>query len=802
MAGATLRGVGLPGSLLRACAFGIALVAALEVHAAPANFGSRLDNIEVRLAEQEDTLGELSENYSNRSGLIGVSDARQRYEDAVYAYLMGDYDRAASEFFVLVESKALGESALHDEAEWYLASVLFDQGNLGLAEEWYNVILMSGSGHAFRDHAVRQMFDLYSRQIVQAEALKIAYGGDPATEAAYAQATQRFQELYDRYVGSGLIAVTDLVRYTLAKAYYMQGRVGQAKSIFSAFEESSPVFAKSRYFLGVILLAQGEGAAAADEFLRASKADVVSPEVRQVVDLANLAYARVMLEVGDYKEAVEYYNRIGRDSEYFADQLHELVWTFIKQEEYEQALRSVEIFLLGFSDHKYRPRVEVLGGHLHIKQLQYADAIKAYDEVIKQYTPVRDLALSVRDDAEKPAAFFERLVDSPSGAGLEAEGLPDYAGEMLIEDSAVRKAIDLKRELDSETDQLALCRQIIADLEAALVDESGTLGAFQETRRSLLALRTESLTLADSLVTLESDFIASDSDDDVGMEILRQERSVVAGRVAEIRADTADKADRYDVYLDQVRAVQSVAFKVDQVAQDLLQQIDANRNYLNSGQPSLSTEEVESVQQRLQVLEADVTQIVAEVAPLWGESLRQQFALLVPVADEEKTADEAVASDLSNLRSKLKQRRGEVSRSDARTFFSQIDAVWSRTDAIYQQANATLERLDAVERDEIARIRLQLAKYATEVTRLEQEVALSRNDALDVGTGVTRAAFGSLADFFLNAVERADIGIVDVYWSQKMETAERMDSLKEERADLEFELSERFRQLRERMGEE
>jgi len=781
---------------------GIVLFGAVETQAAPAtNFGNRLDSVEVRLTEQEDTLDELSENYSNRSGLIGVADARQRYEDAVYAYLMGDYDRAASEFFVLVESKALDDSALHDEAEWYLASVLFDQGNLGLAEEWYSAILAGGEDHAFRDYAVRQMFELYSNQIVQAEALKIAHGGDVAAEAAYAEALARFQGLYDRYVGSGLLVVTDLVRYTLAKAYYMQGRVGQAKSIFSGFEAESPVFAKSRYFLGVILLAQGEGTAAADEFLKAAQADVVSPEVRQIVDLAHLAYARVMMEVGDYRVAVEYYNRIGRDSEYFADQLHELVWTFIKQEEYEQALRSVEIFLLGFSDHRYRPRVEVLGGHLHIKQLEYDAAIESYEGVIERYSPVRDLALSVRDDADKPAVFFDRLVASSSGAGLEAEGLPNYAGDMLIEDSAVRKAIDLKRELDTEKDQLAICRQIIADLESALVDESGTLGAFQDTRRSLLALRTESLTLADSLVTLESDFIASATDADVEMEILRQERSVLAGRVAEIRAGTADKADRYDVYLDQVRAVQSVAFKVDQVAKDLLEQIDANREYLASGQPSLSPEEIESVRERLERLESDVSMIVSEVAPLWGESLRQQFTLLVPVADEELAGDEAVASDLSNLRAKLKKRRSGVDRSDARTFFSQIDAVWRRTDAVYEQANSTLERLDVVEREEIARIRLQLAKYATEVTRLDQEVALSRNDALDVGTGVTRAAFGDLADFFLQAVERADIGIVDVYWSQKMETSERMDSLKEERADLENELSDRFLLLRDRMGE-
>ena len=128
MARAPLRSDGPPGPVLRAFVLGSALFGAVQAHAAP-NFGTRLDSIEVRLTDQEDTLGELSENYANRSGLIGVADARQRYEDAVYAFLMGDYDRAASEFFVLVESKALGDSALHDEAEWYLATGI-PAGNL------------------------------------------------------------------------------------------------------------------------------------------------------------------------------------------------------------------------------------------------------------------------------------------------------------------------------------------------------------------------------------------------------------------------------------------------------------------------------------------------------------------------------------------------------------------------------------------------------------------------------------------------------------------------------------------------
>jgi uncharacterized protein (UPF0335 family) len=372
---------------------------------------------------------------------------------------------------------------------------------------------------------------------------------------------------------------------------------------------------------------------------------------------------------------------------------------------------------------------------------------------------------------------------------------------MLVENSAVRKAIDLKRELDSETAQLAECQEIIAELEAALVDESGSLGTFQQTRRALLALRSEALTLADSLVKLESDYITDGASIDIATETLRQERAVLADRVAEVRSDSASKIDRYDVYLDQVRAVQSVAFKVDQTAKELIGQIAATREYLASGQPSLSEEELATVRSRLEALEAETAAISAEVSPLWGDVLRQQFTLLIPVGEASKEIDEALATDLSNLRAKLRHRRSDVLRTDGRAFFARLDGVWDRAEGVYQSANATLTQLEAVEREEIARIRVQLGKTVTEVERLEQEVSASRGDALDVGIGVTRVAFGDLADFFSSAIERADIGIVDVYWARKMETAERMDSLKEERAGLEDELTDRFGRLYDRMGD-
>ena len=81
-------------------------------------------------------------NLSTRaiSGLIGVSEARQRYEDAVYLYLIGDFDTAATSFYILVQSRALGNVDLTRDSEWYLAECLFEMENYRTADEAYKDI--------------------------------------------------------------------------------------------------------------------------------------------------------------------------------------------------------------------------------------------------------------------------------------------------------------------------------------------------------------------------------------------------------------------------------------------------------------------------------------------------------------------------------------------------------------------------------------------------------------------------------------------------------------------------------------
>jgi hypothetical protein len=75
----------------------------LTLLGAPAEAGrahsDELNRIDNELIEIEGRMDRLSLDFTQRRGLIGAAEARQRYEDAVYSYLIGEYETAAITFF-------------------------------------------------------------------------------------------------------------------------------------------------------------------------------------------------------------------------------------------------------------------------------------------------------------------------------------------------------------------------------------------------------------------------------------------------------------------------------------------------------------------------------------------------------------------------------------------------------------------------------------------------------------------------------------------------------------------------------
>lgn len=454
---------------------------------APAARAAPIDDVLARLEEE---VAELSldadtvrVNFASRSGLIGASDARKRYEDSVFRFLMEEFDGSAVSFYILVQSNALTSADLARDSEWYLAESLFELGNYRTAEEAYRLIVEKGPEHPYFPDAVRRSMETFSLL------------GD----------TVGFDDYYNQYIVTNRVPATDLIHYTLAKSFYRRGESGRAKAEFEMVSSASPLYTRARYFLATMMLLEQNFTEAIAELQRVVDTPAADDEQKQVVELANIALARLYYETGDFARASEYYARIAPESPLYADELYESVWTYIKQEKWQDALKQVQVFLETFPQHRYAASMRILQGHLHMKLSAYGPAQAAYEAVVEAYNPV----VQRLRDAERDPAALRRLLDQLIREEEQASiaGLPGYATELLVDRPEVRRAVSAWSTLADQREELSASRTQLDQLQAAMATQGEVLGNYAAGRSEIAGVRGGSLALRDGLVEAEATYL-------------------------------------------------------------------------------------------------------------------------------------------------------------------------------------------------------------------------------------------------------------------------------------------------------
>ncbi|MEC7947698.1 MAG: tetratricopeptide repeat protein, partial [Myxococcota bacterium] len=444
------------------------LLAGPQANAADRGFAALVADVEADLVDTEQRASKLARDYEQRRGLIGAEEATRRYEDAVYAFLVGDYERAAMAFFVLVESEALTSAALQKDSQWYLAECLFELGNWNTALDAYQLIVNTGGNHPFFEDAVRRQLEVYG----------------------ILQESERFYALYQSWILSGRVAPTDQVKYTVGKSFWRQGENARAKALFMEIPVGGGFYARARYFMGAVLASEGEFQAAAAEFARVAELESAGP----VRELAWLALARVLYEIGEYDQALAAYRNIPAGSTYLADQLYEMVWAYIKQGDWEGALQQTEIFLIAFPEHPYALQLKLDMGHLHMKNTSYEKALAAYETVVDDYTPLQRQLARIEATREDIGTYFERMV---AGDALDAgnAALPDFARALLTGNDEVARAVDASRALRSQQSDLDDSRSAAREVDAVLSSSNDAIGTFARGRTGVTRVRDDALGL-------------------------------------------------------------------------------------------------------------------------------------------------------------------------------------------------------------------------------------------------------------------------------------------------------------------
>lgn len=738
----------------------------------------QMAGVESDLSDTEQRAERLARDYEQRRGLIGSEEATRRYEDAVYAFLVGDYERAAMSFFVLVESEALTTNALQQDSQWYLAECLFELGNWNTALDAYGLIIASGGSHPFFEDAVRRQLEVYG----------------------ILRDSENFYTLYQTWILSGRVAPTDLVKYTVGKSFWRQGENARAKAMFTEIPVGGGYHAKARYFLGAVLVSEGEFEAAASEFRRVAELDSVSPEV---YELAWLALGRVNYEVGRYDEALAAYQKIPSGSDYFADQLYEMVWAYIKQGDWEGALQQTEIFLIAFPEHPYALQLKLDMGHLHMKNTSYEKALAAYETVVEDYTPLQRQLARIEGTREDIGTYFERMV---AGEALDAgeSSLPEYARALLTENDEVARAVGASRSLRSQQSDLEDSRSAALEVDAVLSSSNDAIGTFARGRSGVTRVRDDALGMRIRLLEIEVTALEDAGGSSVDAEVprKREQIAVLVTRSRQVQDVESASSDRYQAHEDQVRSVQGAAGNVERVVRDLEAQASATRRAWLDKRRELSVADSERVERELDKAERFLAQASRDLGRLQSDATRRAVMSTVerPRGGETDGERSLIVEDFDRMHRGLRALRGEATDLDPATM-AKLDELWLRTVEVDGRAVDTLAALKRAEQTELAILRRRLAEETSRVETIGRDVDRVDSDAARVATAVTQTGFGLLEDELYETIMRADRGIVDVYWLRKTEVADEKRRLATERAQRLEELDARFGLINQKMEE-
>jgi tetratricopeptide (TPR) repeat protein len=728
----------------------------LVLSAAFAGPDEEIDTIDAAASDVEARSASLVSR-SNPGAYLSETEALTRFQDYLFLHMIGQNPPAAEGFFALVTTGVLVDAGVHRDAEWYLAESLAGMGNTETAATRFR-LMVDEPGNPFHADAVRRLLEIY------------AGSGD----------AEAFRKLYDDEIVTGKVQTTGRITYSLAKSFHAQGDRGSARQYFQQVPADNEWYGRARYFLAVMDVEERKLDAAAAAFAQVAALSVQTPEDRKVHDLALLALGRIAYDQKNFTAAFEAYTSISGDSEYQDEKLYETIWTSIRREDWRDALNNVEIFLLGYPDHQYATQLRLLQGHLSFQQDLWVDALASYEQVIQDYEPVRKQfsALSA-DDAAGNAAVEAFLL-----AGAKDPNLPEYAIALMRSDPDLGRTLHAFTELDLQRQDIEASEEIIEELRVFILG-SGAASSYDRLVMDGHYYRTRTLGLRLDLLDVETRWLG-----DATLAPKRAELVERWKRLDTIVAGGAAQIDDFEQLLAQMRVDIDNSRRVISECDRRIGELEpAIRIASPEAKPGLEAELAKT-----QVERGDALAVI-------DDANRQISLVVVPDVAAGMPAGDiaALGTEVDALERQLAGLRG--SRAETPTS-KRIDAAASVLSGTFARIGQALEAIQKNSQGELGAVRDRFELEVTNVANERADHLRTTAAARAVTLDVTRQGFGRLEDFFGDSVLRADMGIVDVYWAQKLDTDDALVAVREEKDATMAELDRRFALIREKLGEE
>lgn len=758
-------------------------------HAAP------LDTIGAKLIEYEAEIRQIGRQITapKEIGMRGTDISERRLINAQVAFGVGNYDDAAIMLYDLVEKGST--ERWYDEALYFLAESLFQKKDyIGARNYFLRVVDDIGAQSTYYQQSLERLIEL---------SLKLH---DETDVPRWLDALSKVPASKRR----------SSVPYVRGRYMYFSGDFETAAAAFQEVPSDSEYYIRARYFLGATHVARGELADAATVFTELAREKPQTEDDKRVVELSHLALGRLYYERDQPGKAIDEYLMISRKSDLFDQALFEIAWVYVKDRQFDKALRALELLALANPESAMLPDVRILEGNLRIRKAAVLEESGASGNAVEEYDKAMGVFEDTRDTFEVPRAEIERIIAeredprkyvnqitgrSSETFDVDAAKLPAVAVAWLREEPEVGRVVDLDQDLITIRADLDVAESNLTRVERALASPSkvNVFPALAEKRSRLTEITEDLMAMRRELANERAAMYAkyASGDEVAAFERVRADRQRVeqelaalpdAGlayseRVAEARAKydaLAARAQQLEVLVDktQARLVAVEKYLADQRA---------------AGVPE---ETLAQYKVRVDELRAEVTALRAEIA-----ALRTDITLgkdQAGVGDREALRARELRADLERLLDEEQRMFGEVAARMSgadRTRADQIASLETRAAAMQSDIEGVDGQIDEIVDVALAEVRTAVAEERARLVEYRRELEELEAEAQEVGGEVLSASFGKVSNKFYEVLVRSDVGVIDVAWANRERATRGAKRLNLDRARERRMLDDEFREV-------
>jgi hypothetical protein len=678
---------------------------------------------------------------------LSAQAGQRRLLDAELAYSLGDNDKAA---LILLDIVGKQQASDQEAAMYYLAESLYEKGDQGAARTYFEQVVQTGNaGGKYYQPSLDRL-------------VEIAIKNKDIDASTYVSTL------------AGLSAGIrqPAVPYVLGKYSFSQEKYDDALAHFAEVPKGSDYELQALYFTGTTYVAKKDLAKATEIFSDLVGRKPRTAVDRRVIELSQLALGRLYYEREEPSKAIDSYLLVDRHSDLFPDALYEVGWVYVKNKQYDKALRALELLELSDQQSTRTPTVRILEGNLRIRKAQMirqaqiagtvtanepSDPATEYDKAVKIFTETHDMympsyqALSqIVDGNADPAAFVSQIAGRHEHVFQTVASIPEAATQWLRDEPEVQRFLGIETDLADIQSNIDQASSIIDRLNAVIAtkDHSFLYPELATRRRRIWAIQS-------ALVDLRNQI-----HDQAGVG--SPERKALASQYTALGNTDQAFTDRVGANQTGYDAVDKTITETDDAIGSAQAIAIALRMYSTTAQPPITADQKKTLDSSLDEAAKEAQSIEDELA-----QARAELALGRDLAN---TGDDALGQ-AHDLRKQLTAAQDAEARSLGSNELAQramrlADGL-DQTDA---QIAALVEQALVQAKTQLAQEEKNLADYKAEETSYEAE-------AKDVGATALGASFKDVKAKFYDVIVRTDVGNVDVSWSQKEDNDDELKPL-------------------------